>query len=60
MADCCDLCKRQVEKGKVCDTAVLWHNAGETRGFRCGLKAFADKKNISHNPGRTSVQSHIV
>ena len=38
--------------GAVCDTAVLWHSPGTTLGYRCGLKAFANKVNLTKDAGR--------
>ena len=57
MEDCCGMCLEQNEQGKVCDTAELWHAPGdETHGYRCALKQFADKTNITANPGRSYVR----
>jgi len=58
MGDCCDLCIRaNGEHGAaVCDTAELWVAMNETRGYRCALKQFAKKDNVSHNPGRQYVR----
>jgi hypothetical protein len=46
------MCLRQNEAGRVCDTAELWVNPGETRGYMCAMKRFAGKTNITKNPGR--------
>jgi xylan 1,4-beta-xylosidase len=57
MADCCDLCLRQNDAGKVCDTAVLWHTSGqEGLGNRCGLKVFDKATKLTKNPGRSYVR----
>lgn len=55
LADCCDLCLRQNKPGSVCDIADLWHEPGQDRGYECGLKSFANKVNVTKNPGRTYV-----
>lgn len=54
--DCCDLCLRQNKFGAVCDTAELWHQPGETRGYRCALKQFSKRLNLTANTGRTYVR----
>eukprot|EP01044_Picomonas_judraskeda_P030853 COSAG03_NODE_11270_length_602_cov_1.127237_1_plen_200_part_11 len=55
LADCCDLCLRQNKPGAVCDIADLWHEPGQDRGNKCGLKSFAQKVNVTKNPMRTYV-----
>jgi hypothetical protein len=56
MADCCDLCLRSNKQGLVCDTADLWHQPGEVRGYKCGLKQFKKKLNLTKNSGRSYVR----
>ena len=55
LADCCDLCLRHNKPGAVCDIADLWHEPGQDRGNKCGLKSFARKSNVTKNPMRTYV-----
>jgi hypothetical protein len=55
LADCCNLCLQQNKPGAVCDIADLWHEPGQERGSKCGLKSFAQKTNLTKNPGRTYV-----
>jgi xylan 1,4-beta-xylosidase len=51
LADCCKLCLEQTDPP--CDVADLWHQPGSQVGYRCGLKSFAKRTNVSANPGRT-------
>lgn len=50
VADCCDMCL----KCAACDTAELWTTgSNKTHGYRCAMKTFAKKTNVTHNPSRT-------
>jgi len=52
MADCCLICVGQNAPGAVCDVAELWHEPGATLGYRCALKSWEKKTNLTKNPGR--------
>lgn len=53
LADCCNLCLAQSDPP--CDVADLWHEPNSELGYRCGLKSFAKRTNLTANVGRTYV-----